>query len=131
MHSFYKKFISVTTFLTVFLFGNMAIVHAWSTPHTEIISHSHDGITESHIVETPDDTEPPHCTKTKTDSSTTQQIRDNDDLPDITQKAIPFYSKPDSKKVETISSDVYFQYYPWSENHFFWHFLVGEAILQI
>ncbi len=131
MHSFYKKFISTTTLLTVFLLGNMAMVHAWSTSHTEIVSHSHDGITESHIVETSDDTEPPHCTQTKTDRSTPQQIRDNDDLSDIIQKAIPFYSKPDSGKVEAISSDVYIQYYPWSKNNFFWHLLVGEKIILV
>ena len=110
----------------------MAIVHAWSTPHKEIVSHSHDGITESHIVETSDDPEPPHCTQTKVEINIIQQIRDNIDVEigDFSKGLISLYSESDDT-VYPLTQDTYFQYYPWSENNFFWHLLVGEKIMLI
>ena len=112
MFFLYQKLISISILLAVFLFGNMAIVHAVSgSIHTEIISHAHDGITESHVIETTDNKEPPHCTKTKIDTNIIQQVRDNVDLPDIFKEKISSYVEYD-RKVETITQDTYFQYYP-------------------
>lgn len=112
MSTFYKKLISAIIILAVFLFGNMAIVHAVSESiHAKIISHVHDGITESHIVETPDDTEPPHCTQTKVEINTIQQVRDTIDIPDVFKGSIPFYNEYDDK-VYPLTQDTYFQYYP-------------------
>jgi hypothetical protein len=132
MFFLYQKFISIVTLLAIFLFGNMAILHAWSTPRAEIISHSHDSITESHIVETSDDPGPPHCTQTKVEISIIQQVRDNIDgeIEDFFKGSISYYS--DNVDIEyPLTQDTYFQYYPWSENNFFWHLLVGEKILLI
>ena len=78
MFSFYRKFISIGILLAIFLFGNMAIVHAIpDSIDTEIITHSHDdGIIESHVVDTTEHEEPPHCSETQIDTSITQQVRD-------------------------------------------------------
>ncbi|MBX9808767.1 hypothetical protein K2X92_00040 [Candidatus Gracilibacteria bacterium] len=110
----------------------MAILHAGSTPRAEIISHSHDSITESHIVETSDDPGPPHCTQTKVEISIIQQVRDNIDgeIEDFFKGSISYYS--DNVDIEyPLTQDTYFQYYPGSENNFFGHLLVGEKILLI
>ena len=88
----YKKLISISILLAVFLFGNMAIVHAVSElTHAKTISHTHDGITESHVVPTSEDKEPPHCTKTKIDTNIIQQVRDNADIPDIGKTVVYLY----------------------------------------
>lgn len=109
----------------------MAIVHAVSElTHAKTISHTHDGITESHVVPTSEDKEPPHCTKTKIDTNIIQQVRDNADIPDIGKTVISLCLEWD-RKTDSITQDTYFQYYPWSENHFFWHLLVGETILVL
>ena len=130
MFLYHQKLISVITILALFLFGNMAIVHAWSTPHKEIVSHSHDGITESHIVKAPDNQEPPHCTKTKVDTSAAQKIHNGNSTQNVFEMAVSFY--PEEREGWTLPSTLtYFQYYPWPENHFFWHLLVGETILII
>ena len=89
----YKKLISISILLAVFLFGNMVIVHAVSElSHTKTISHTHDGITESHTVSTTsEDKEPPHCTQTKIDTNIIQQVRDNADIPDIGKTVVYLY----------------------------------------
>ncbi len=131
MSALYKKFISISTLFAVFLFWNMAIVHALAErTHKEIISHTHDNIIESHVVETTDSKEPPHCTQTKIDTGIAQQVRDTVDLPDVLRVITSLYSEYD-EKVEPLIQDTYFQHYPWSENHFFWHLLIGEQILMI
>ncbi len=131
MSALYKKFISISTLFAVFLFGNMAIVHAiGERTHREIISHTHDDITESHVVETTDDTESAHCTQMKIDTGIVQQVRDTADLPDVLEVITSLYSEYD-EKVDTLTQDTYFQYYPWSESHFFWHLLVGEKIILV
>ncbi len=110
----------------------MAIVHAISDSiHTEIITHSHDdGITESHVVETTDNKEPPHCSETKIDTSITQQVRDTIDIPDVFKGSLSSYGECNDF-IYPLTQDIYLKYYPWSENHFFWHLLVGEKILMI
>ena len=112
MIAFYKKLISMCVLLAIFLFGNMAIVHAVTeSVDIEIISHSHDGITESHIVETTDNKEPPHCTQTKIDTSIIQQVRDIVDLSDIIKGGVSSYFDY-GIRVEVISQDTYLQHYP-------------------
>ena len=112
MSALYKKFISISMLFAIFLFGNMAIVHAVAErTHREILSHTHDGITESHVVETTDNKEPPHCSQTKIDTSIAQQVRDTTDLPDILKATISSYSEYDEKLV-TITQDTYLKYYP-------------------
>lgn len=112
MSVLYKKFISISMLFAVFLFGNMTIVHAVAeSTHKEILSHTHDGITESHIVETTNNKEPPHCSQTKIDTSIAQQVRDTIDIPDIFKGSIPFYNEYDDR-VYPLTQDTYFQYYP-------------------
>ncbi len=110
----------------------MAIVHAIpDSIDTEIITHSHDdGIIESHVVDTTEHEEPPHCSETQIDTSITQQVRDASHGSDVFGWVSSLYYGYD-QRVKSISHDIYLQHYPWSENHFFWHLLVGEKILLI
>ncbi len=118
--------------LAMFLFGNMAFVHAEGWKTWEItIEHTHGEIRETHIVETTDTSEPPHCSDSEITSSIIFQSRDIEsdqfDAPDI----LTHYYSNYICDIGILDDARYAHYYPWPHNESFGHFLIGEQILLI
>ncbi len=110
----------------------MAFVHAeWWKTWEIIIEHTHGEIRETHIVETTDTSEPPHCSDSEITSSIIFQSRDiQSDQLDASNTLSPYY-RDYLCDTSILDDSRYAHYYPWPENESFSHFLVGEQILLI
>lgn len=113
MYQFLQKFISLCLLFALFLFGNMALVHASSNGEREIVvEHTHGKIRETHIIETSGSPEPSHCSGSDITSSVIFQSRDIYFSPlDVSDIADSLYGEYICV-ASTFDEDRYAHYYP-------------------